>query len=220
MRRGPRPRPARSLRRGATALVLALVLAGCSEIDTGTPQPSLGGGSPAPAGDPADPELVEAVRDAGLRECADLPRRDAPAPEDGLPSLELACLGSDETVDLATLDGPLVINLWASWCGPCREELPLLARLDEELGERVTVVGIDTQDGDPLAAVELAAGSDLAYPQLADPDATTRGPLRVVGLPQTVFVDGQGKMVATERVPFTSYDDLTAAVRRHLEVAP
>lgn len=96
----------------------------------------------------------------------------------------------------------------------------MLARLDERTGDRLTVVGIDVQDSDPEAAVRLASDADVTYPQLVDPDSTTRGPLRVVGLPQTIFVDGQGRMVATERVPFTSYDDLTAAVRQHLEVQP
>lgn len=212
------------MRRLAIAVVAtALLLTACSDVDTGPDKPTFGGaaGSGAPAGDPDTTAARAAAQDAGIRPCSDLRLDEAPASGDAaLPELELACLGADGTVDLSRLRGPAVVNLWASWCKPCREELPLLARLDERTGDRLTVVGIDVQDSDPEAAVRLASDAGVTYPQLVDPDSTTRGPLRVVGLPQTIFVDAQGRMVATERVPFTSYDDLTAAVRQHLEVQP
>jgi thiol-disulfide isomerase/thioredoxin len=202
------------------ALTAVLLLVGCTDVDTGPQKPTFGAGSSA-GSDGSTREVRSAVREAGIRPCTDLPLADTPADgDDALPSLPLACLGGQGSVDLSRLRGPAVVNLWASWCKPCREELPLLARLDERTADRLTVVGIDVQDGAPEAAVDLARGAGVTYPQLSDPDATTRGPLRVVGLPQTVFVDAQGRMVATERVPFTSYDDLTAAVRRHLEVTP
>ena len=156
-----------------------------------------------------------------MRPCSDLPLADAGAEGDGaLPALELPCLGGDGSVDLSRLRGPAVVNFWASNCKPCREELPLLARLDRDTGDRLTVVGLDVRDADPDAAVALARRSGVTYPQLSDPTFRTRGAFRVLGLPQTVFVDAQGRMVATERVPYTSYADLTGAVRRHLEVQP
>ncbi|WP_375001028.1 TlpA family protein disulfide reductase [Aeromicrobium sp. CTD01-1L150] len=166
------------------------------------PEPAQGG--PAPGGDPGDVPQDEAADDAG-----------APLPE-----LHLTCLHDGEPVDLSRIEGPAVVNLWASWCKPCREELPLLARLDEEAGEEVSVIGIDVADRAPEAALELAERSGVTYPQLFDPDQLTRAPLRVVGLPQTVFVDEQGIMVATERTPYRSYGDLTAALDRHLGVRP
>lgn len=205
-----------------SALAAVLLAAGCSEVDTTPDKPTFGGGSSTADGaDAATDEVRAAAQDAGIRPCSDLPLADAAADgEDALPALELACLGGDGSVDLSRLRGPAVVNLWASWCRPCREELPLLARLDAEVGDEVAVVGIDVQDGAPEAAVDLARDAGVTYPQLSDPDATVRGPLRLVGLPQTVFVDAQGRMVATERVPYTAYADLAAAVRRHLEVQP
>lgn len=199
-----------------------LLLAGCGDVDTGPTKPTFGGGGAAGPGEPGDTSGArDAARAAGIAPCSDLELADQPATGDGaLPQLELACLGDAGPVDLSRLRGPAVVNLWASWCKPCREELPLLARLDEQTGDRLGVVGIDVQDSDPEAAVQLAADAGVTYPQLVDPESTTRGPLRVVGLPQTIFVDAQGRMVATERVPYTSYDDLAAAVRRHLEVEP
>ena len=60
----------------------------------------------------------------------------------------------------------------------------------------------------------------MTFPLLADPDADAKVPFKVIGLPQTVFVDAQGTMVATERIAFRSYADLTAAIEKHLGVAP
>lgn len=213
------------MRRSVAAVVATVLLLGaCSDVDTEPDRPTFGGaaGSSAPGG--GDPDVAgarAAAEDAGIRPCSDLDVAAGPAVGDGaLPELELACLGAGGAVDLSRLRGPAVVNLWASWCKPCREELPLFARLDEQTGDRLAVVGIDVQDSDPEAAVRLAADAGVTYPQLVDPDSVARGPLRVVGLPQTLFVDAQGRMVRTERVPFTSYDDLTAAVRQHLEVQP
>lgn len=210
------------MRRRAAAVALALLvgLAGCAQPETGSRKPTFGGGS-LEGGDPQTSSVRSAAQEAGLRPCTELPLAGTAASGDAaLPALQLPCLGGDGSVDLARLRGPAVVNFWASNCKPCREELPLLARLDRESGDRLTVVGLDVRDADPDAAVALARSSDVTYPQLSDPTFLTRGPFRVLGLPQTVFVDAQGRMVATERVPYTSYDDLTAAVRRHLEVQP
>lgn len=209
------------MRRLAVAVAaLALLLAGCTDVDTSGGKPTFGGGS-LDGGDPQSASVRSAMQDAGVRPCSDLPLADASAEGDGaLPTLELPCLGGDGSVDLSRLRGPAVVNFWASNCKPCREELPLLARLDRDTGDRLTVVGLDVRDADPDAAVALARRSGVTYPQLSDPTFRTRGAFRVLGLPQTVFVDAQGRMVATERVPYTSYADLTGAVRRHLEVQP
>lgn len=201
------------------ATVLALLLTACSTPDPTAPtdKPSFGGGS-ADAPDVDTAALATAADDAGIRPCPE--PADAPADGSGaLPGLTLECFDGG-SLDLSRLRGPAVVNVWASWCKPCREELPLLARLDDELGDEVAVVGIDIQDSDPLAAVELAADSGVTYPQLIDPESSVRGPLRVVGVPSTVFVDAQGRMVATHPTPFTSYEQLTDAVSTHLEVQP
>ncbi len=139
-----------------------------------------------------------------------------------LPDITLDCLGGGTGVRLSGLTGtPTVINLWASWCGPCREELPLLAKADKEYGDSLRIIGIDFDDAAPDDAIELARASGVTYPQLVDRDTKTKGAFAAIaGLPWTIFVDAQGRMVATERTPFRSYADLTAAIRRHLGVTP
>lgn len=195
---------------------LILLLAACSGSDPATQRPTFGGGS-APTTDAN--ELAAAKAKAGIEDC---PAAEGRAPvKNGLPDLTLECLGGGTPVRLSGLTGtPTVINFWASWCKPCREELPLLARADRAYGEQLRVIGVDFADSAPEAAVELAERSGVTYPLLSDPEADSKAPLRVIGLPQTVFVDAQGKMVATERIAFRSYADLTAAIDRHLGVSP
>ncbi len=207
-----------SRRLPVAVLAAALLLGGCSDIDTSPDKPTLGGGDSSVDVDAA--ALADEVEAAGLRDCPDTTGVQPATGDGALPDLDLACLGTGAAVNLGGLRGPAVLNLWASWCKPCREELPLLARLDEELGDQVAVIGLDVRDGDPSAAIELAAGSGVRYPQLVDPDGAVSAPFAVQGLPQTVFVDAQGRMVASERVPYTEYADLLDDVSEHLEVGP
>ncbi len=137
-----------------------------------------------------------------------------------LPSISLTDLDSGAAVDLAKLTGPAVINLFATWCGPCKTELPVFAQAAKALGDRVTFIGIDFADPDQQGARALAKKSGIGYQLLADPDSRLRKDLKVVGLPQTMFVDAQGTIVATERRAFDSYADLSAALNAHLGVTP
>jgi cytochrome c biogenesis protein CcmG/thiol:disulfide interchange protein DsbE len=133
------------------------------------------------------------------------------------PDLTLHCLGSDASRNLRRLAGrPTVINFWASWCGPCKVELPLLARAHRESGSEVAFLGIDVQDASAEAWKSLTAAG-VEYPQLEDPTGRTRSAFGWhSGLPLTVFVDARGRMVATERTAFRTYPEVTAALRRHL----
>ena len=136
-----------------------------------------------------------------------------------LPPLTLACLGGGPDTVLSSVAGPAVVNLWASWCTPCEKELPILARLDERAGDRLTLLGVDYQDPDPEAALDLLATSGVSYPQLADPGGSLADQLKILGLPGTVFVDAEG--VATfVNVAFDSDEELAALVREHTGVDP
>jgi thiol-disulfide isomerase/thioredoxin len=192
------------------------VAAACSSSEPASTKPTFGGGTPRTID--AD-ELSAAKAQAGIDDC---PVADgAPAGNNVLPDVTLACLGGGPDVNLAGLAGtPTVINLWASWCKPCREELPLLAKVDQEFGDALQIIGIDYSDPDPDKAIELARLSGVTYPQLVDRDEDSKAALKVVALPQTVFVDAQGTIVATERKEFRSYAELTSAIEQHLGVTP
>ncbi len=158
------------------------------------------------------PQLRTLKEQAGIAACPDRAGR----PEAGteLPDVVLPCLGGGPEVDLRSVAGPAVLNLWAQWCGPCGEELPLFQRLHRRAGDRVEVLGIDWQDTQPGRALELAQVSGVTYPLAADPAALVTDAWRVNGLPVTVFVDAQGR-TAVHRGQIADYRELTRLVEEN-----
>lgn len=195
----------RSCRRGPARLLAAaalLLLTGC--------------GATPPSGHEtgvqvASPQLHALKQRAGIADCR--PGHGKPVPG-GLPRVTLPCLGGGPEVDLASLRGPLVVNLWAQWCGPCRAELPRYERFARTYAGKVRVLGIDYQDTQPRWALQLAKTSGVTYPLLADPE----GRLRARGLPKIMMVDAHGKLVYDEYGEITSVGQLQRLVARHLGV--
>ncbi|MCA0143838.1 TlpA disulfide reductase family protein [Blastococcus sp. LR1] len=113
-----------------------------------------------------------------------------------LPPLTLACLGPGPEVALDQLTGrPTLVNLWATWCLPCREEMPLLQDAFERYGEQVRFLGVDTQDS-PEAAASFVTDLQIGYAQVLDPDGALLTELGVRGLPVTLGLDADGRIVA------------------------
>jgi cytochrome c biogenesis protein CcmG/thiol:disulfide interchange protein DsbE len=97
----------------------------------------------------------------------------------------------------------VVLNFWASWCEPCREESPLLQRWHERLEERgATVLGVDSLDevGHARAFVDQYR---LTYPMLRDGDGSSREPFGILGFPETFVIDREGRIAAVQRGPVT-----------------
>lgn len=155
----------------------------------------------------------------------------APAPEDvdTLPEVTLETFdapgrqvgeGRDE-VYLPDVRGPAVVNLWASWCGPCREELPVVQEFARAHGDEVRVIGIDYLDPQADQAASLAASSGLTYELLQDPDGELDAspPFPALqGLPFWAFVDADGRVVHREFVVVESEQELVDLTEEHLGV--
>jgi cytochrome c biogenesis protein CcmG, thiol:disulfide interchange protein DsbE len=133
-----------------------------------------------------------------------------------LPDVTLPCFTGGQPVRLAALRGPAVINLWATWCPPCRTELPAMQRLADRAGDRLRVVGVDTGDGRDAAA-SFAADTGVGLPTLYDPDKTLMNELKRTALPVTVFLDAAGRTYVYNSV---ALDDakLARLVREHTGV--
>lgn len=116
------------------------------------------------------------------------------------PAFTLPSLSGEEKIDLADYRGKaVVLNFWASWCVPCREEAPRLQAAWEKWKDSgVVVLGVDSQDfvGDASGFVKKYG---LTYPNVHDGAGSTLGHFGVTGFPETWFVDKDGKLVG-ERV--------------------
>lgn len=198
----------------AAAVVLPLALTACAG-DTDV------SGGPDPAAFAVDvdvdtPALRALKQDAGVENCEEGTLA-LPVP-DGLPDIVLPCLGGGPDVNLSSLRGPMVVNLWAQWCGPCRDELPYYQKLHERAGDTVSVLGIDYLDTQPRRALELVRETGVTFPLLADPAGQIRVPFRVRGLPGVLFVDGGGTVVHIEYTVIGSYAQLRGLVSEHLGI--
>jgi thiol-disulfide isomerase/thioredoxin len=162
------------------------------------------------------PELRHLKAKAGVEPC---PRTTAAVSTSSraLPDLTLPCLGGGRPVDIARLRGPLLVNVWAQNCQPCKDESPLLQTIADEYRGKVKVIGIDWQDTLPDYALAMVGDLGVTYPQLADPEGATRAPLQIQGLPYTFFVDRDGSVAYVNKGALRAADVRTL-IETHLGV--
>jgi thiol-disulfide isomerase/thioredoxin len=197
------------MRRVAVLLVAGLLLAGCSGAHDFVPGPD-----PGPSQVKVDtPDLRTLKKEAGIEPCR-------PGPGGGgLPAVTLKCLGGGRSVDLSTLRGPMLINVWQSACDQCRVEMPILERFHQQYAAQVPIIGLDFVDTFPGSALQLAQDGGVTYPLLADPGGELqeeKGWPRIPGYPDTIFVDAQGQIAYAKLGVIDSMDDLLDLVHEHL----
>lgn len=132
------------------------------------------------------------------------------------PVATLPKLGEPGEASVADYRGEWVLlNVWASWCGPCKAESPALEKFEREYRDRITVVGIDTKDlsGDALAFLREY---DVNYDQLRDASGDyADGELKTTGVPESFLIDPDGNLAGHFPGPFASVE----AIERFAEPA-
>jgi thiol-disulfide isomerase/thioredoxin len=177
-----------------TALALVAALAGCTAEATTAPGSQQ---TPSP-----------------FQDCATLSGGSG-APAD-LPDLKLPCFTGGAAVPLTAVRGPAVINIWATWCDPCRAELPAMQRLADRTKGRLRVIGVDTGDSRDAAA-SFGTDKQVTLPTLYDAERKLVGALGRTALPVTVFLDASGKRFVYNQLP-PDEARLAALVRTHTGV--
>jgi thiol-disulfide isomerase/thioredoxin len=202
-------------------VVVALAAALWSQLsEDGSPT---GSTVPGSARDRRDADTAQAL--AGPRARANLdpcPSAGAgPGPETSpdlrslaLRGITLECAGDGSRVDVAkaVAGRTVVLNMWAYWCGPCREELPAMAEYQQRVGPDVTVLTVH-QDENETAAVSLLAELGVRLPTLQDGRRLIAAALKVPNvMPATVVLRPDGSVAEILPRSFASADEIAAAV--------
>lgn len=178
-----------------TGIVFALVVSAC------------GGDDDAAGADvPDDADVVPTAGDAAVE------TDDGASEGERLPDVELVGLGDQPDTSLADIEGPAVINLWATWCAPCRREIPAFEEVHQAQGDAVRFVGINVgESADQASAFVDEVGA--TYDQFLDPEGYVITELGTTSMPTTVVIDGDG-IVSTRHLGPMSVDDLESAIAR------
>jgi thiol-disulfide isomerase/thioredoxin len=182
-----RPSPFRDCATLGTAPTAAASGSGTSTPGSGTAAPStVGSGTAAPA--------------AGAQ---------------ALPELTLSCFTGGAPVALRSVAGPAVINVWASWCPPCRKELPAFQRLSQRTTGQLQVVGVNSRDS-RSGAQSIGEDFGVRFPILVDQGEALQRELKRNAIPLTLFVDADGRVRHIDATGALDDAQLAKLVRQHL----
>jgi thiol-disulfide isomerase/thioredoxin len=194
---------------GLVGALAALLLASCSGHDAGAP-----GAAQITI---KSPSLVKLKAGSEIPNC---PEVSGTSVAGGMPAITLPCLGGGRNVDLAGLRGPMIVNIWAAWCGPCRHEMPVLAAYARSQSS-VKVLGVDYSDPQAAGALELAKHSGVGYPLVADTQSVLdhASPIaHISGYPFSLFIDADGRLVHQQAGEFHSLAEVKSAAAQYLGV--
>ena len=209
----------------ALIVIVAMIVAiwpRATETASEPVDPGVNPSAPLPGinADVSEQDMAQARERAALQPCP-VGDATAPAPGSALTGIVLSCLADGTTVDLgvATAGRPLLINIWAHWCGPCRTELPVVADFAARAGDRLQVLTVQGQEGsqNPLLSLNLLIETGVKLPTVVDTDARLAAALSVPRVyPCTVLVRADGTVAAVLPQVFESTDELADVVGKHL----
>ena len=137
--------------------------------------------------------------------------------EGSLPNISVDCLDGTSKVDLARLRGPLIIPVWASWCAPCAEEMPIINEFQNYYSNQVKVLAYALLDENSQGVAALENWG-VAVTSLADPEGEFRSELSIQAPPTTLFINENGQVVYRHFGAIKSLTELKSLVARHLLV--
>jgi cytochrome c biogenesis protein CcmG, thiol:disulfide interchange protein DsbE len=121
--------------------------------------------------------------------------------------LTLECLDSSKGVNIAAIKGPAIINVWGSWCDPCKKELPFFTEFYQTMDPQIQLIGVDVEEKRIEDGRMFARTHGIMWPNLYDDKSATRKYFGM-GVPVTWFIDGDGKVLYKKVGPFASTEEL------------
>jgi thiol-disulfide isomerase/thioredoxin len=131
--------------------------------------------------------------------------------------IEMDCLDRTAGASLGALRGPMVVNVWGSWCGPCREEIPFLRSFYEKAQGKVALVGIDVEEATFDDGRRFVERNGIVWPNLYDPDGRSREYFGL-GVPVTWFIAADGSVAGKKIGAFKDLTELITLTNKYLSV--
>jgi thiol-disulfide isomerase/thioredoxin len=169
-------------------LLLALSLAGCSSV------------------------TKTAVTKGEVVDCVDVNHVAAKAGD-----TLLNCLTGSEKISVESLRGPLIVNVWGSWCGPCKQEMPYFVEFHHQANGKVKLLGIAVEEAKAQDSKDFIISYGITWPNLYDANGVTRGTFGM-GVPVTWFIDEQGTVVYKHVGVVKSTKELIELTAKYLKV--
>ncbi|MSX62815.1 MAG: redoxin domain-containing protein [Actinobacteria bacterium] len=108
--------------------------------------------------------------------------------------LQMPCLDGKSTIFVESLRGPLIVNVWGSWCASCKDELPIFRSFYAKSKSTVKMLGVDVEEAKDSDGKDFVVSQGMTWPNLLDPDSRSRG-FFGMGVPVTWFIDAKGAVV-------------------------
>ena len=129
----------------------------------------------------------------------------------------LNCLIGNEKISVESLRGPLIVNVWGSWCGPCKQEMPYFVEFNNQAKGKVKLLGIAVEEAKAQDAKDFIISNGMTWPNLYDAKGITRANFGM-GVPVTWFIDQQGTVVYKHVGVVESTQELIDLTAKYLKV--
>jgi thiol-disulfide isomerase/thioredoxin len=129
--------------------------------------------------------------------------------------ISLPCLDNKSSLIYQSIRGPVVVNVFGSWCEPCNQEIPHF--LDLQATHKVSIIGIDVEEPNMKVGRNFVIKKGITWPVLFDTTSVTRG-IFGLGVPVTWFIDASGKVTYKQIGVITSTAQLKSEVRKYLKI--
>ena len=131
--------------------------------------------------------------------------------------IQLDCLDGSTGAQLGALQGPMIINVWGSWCGPCKEEIPILRSFYEKAKDKVALIGVDVEEASVEDGRNFVEENGITWPNLYDSDGRSREYFGM-GVPVTWFIAADGSVAGKKIGVFKNEAELIALADKYLGV--
>ena len=131
--------------------------------------------------------------------------------------VEMDCLDQSEGAHLGALRGPMVVNVWGSWCGPCKKEMPVLRAFHDKAKDKLQLIGVDVEEANPEDGQKFVERNGITWPNLYDPDGRSREYFGM-GVPVTWFITADGSVAHKHIGIINDLDEILTLTEKHLGI--